>query len=331
MLLFARALASALLILCATLAQATCSGTDLRPGLTDVERAQIAARLAGTPYAEGNLWTAVRGGQTLHLIGTMHLDDARFAPVTARLAPLVLGADLLLVEATAEDQARLEAAVTTRPELLFLTSGATLPDLLPEETWQTLLEAARARDLPGFLVAKMQPWYLSALLAIPACAMTQAQGAMNGLDNRLIDLAARGGIETRALEPYDTVFSLMGSAPLEEQAALLRLGILPEHVTEDAFATLTASYFEEKSAEVMQVNRIIAHRHVDLPKAEIDALMDEMLASLLVQRNRAWMDPILAAPDGVTVIAAGAAHLPGPQGLLALLEAEGFTLERKPF
>lgn len=315
----------------ATLVSAACSGTDLRQTLTQAERADIEARLARTPYAEGNVWTATRGAKTLHLIGTMHLDDARFGAVMTRLAPLVRAADLLFVEATAEEEAALERAITTRPELVFLTTGPTLPELLPEAEWQALANAARARGVPAFMAAKMQPWYLAILLTMPGCSMQDMQKGMSGLDKRVMDLAARANVPMRALEPYDTLFSLMSEDPLEAQAQMLSVGVLPDAVAEDAFATLTNSYFEEKNAEVLEVNRILAYRHVDLPKPEIDALLDEMLETLLDRRNAAWMGPILAAPDGTIVVAAGAAHLPGETGLLALLEAEGFTLERGAF
>lgn len=317
--------------LVASLSNAACSGSDLRRTLTPTEHAEIAARLAHTPFSEGNVWTATRGNTTLHLIGTMHLDDARFGPVMKTLAPLIRSADLLLVEATAKEEAELEQAVTTRPELLFLTSGPTLPELLPDAEWDALAAAAQARGIPAFMAAKMQPWYLSVVLTMPGCAMQDLQNGMNGLDKRIMDLATRAGIQQRALEPYDTLFVLMSEEPIEEQAQMLSVGILPDAVAEDALETLKQSYFEQKSAELLEVNRIIAHRHVGLPNAEIDRLLDDVLDSLLNRRNAAWMDTILATSPGTTVIAVGAAHLPGEIGLLARLEAEGFTLERGAF
>lgn len=318
-------------IFTATLTAAACGGADVRDTLTPAEQAEIDARLAHVPFAEGNVWTATRGAQVLHLIGTMHLDDTRFDAIMPRLLPLIRNANLLLVEATKAEEAKLESAVTQRPDLLFLTTGPTLPDLLPEADWQALAEAVESRGVPAFMAAKMQPWYLSVLLTMPGCAVQQMQDGANGLDHRIMDLATRAGVPQQPLEPFDTVFNLMSGYPLEEQARLLTLGLLSNDIAEDAFFTLKESYFEEKSAELLEVNRIIAYRHVDLPKAEVDALTDEMLGTLLNQRNLAWMTPILSAPEGETVVAVGAAHLPGAQGLLALLEAEGFRIQRQPF
>ncbi|MDD8022590.1 MAG: TraB/GumN family protein, partial [Paracoccaceae bacterium] len=50
---------------------------------------------------------------------------------------------------------------------------------------------------------------------------------------------------------------------------------------------------------------------------------------LIATRNRAWL-PVIedALADGPAVLAAGALHLSGEAGLLALLRADGFTITR---
>lgn len=312
-------------------AAATCTGTDLRPSLSASEQTELASRIDGMPYASGNHWKAMRGGQVLHVIGTVHMDDARLAPVVARLEPLLATADRLYLEATAKEQDALQKAISTRPELLFLTDGPTLPELMPEEAWQALADAARVRGIPAFLAAKFQPWYLSVMLSLPACAVQQIQAGTQGLDAQLMARADAAGLPQIALEPYDTLFQIMGAEPLERQVEFLSLGILTDRAAEDGFATLLASYFAEETAEIMEVSRLTARRHLDMETAEVDALFDEMVGTILVKRNLAWMETLLAAPDGVSVVAVGAGHLPGEDGVLDLLSDAGFTLERQTF
>ena len=51
--------------------------------------------------------------------------------------------------------------------------------------------------------------------------------------------------------------------------------------------------------------------------------------ALIYRRNRAWMDRILPAlQEGPVVVAAGALHMPGEDGLLNLLAEEGFEVAR---
>jgi uncharacterized protein len=49
----------------------------------------------------------------------------------------------------------------------------------------------------------------------------------------------------------------------------------------------------------------------------------------MTTRNRAWIPVLVTAATEAPVVAAfGALHLSGQDGVLALLEAEGFTLQR---
>ncbi len=59
-----------------------------------------------------------------------------------------------------------------------------------------------------------------------------------------------------------------------------------------------------------------------------DPGMDEYMDLLLYDRNRKWageLDSLL--PDKSLLIAVGAAHLPGKQGVIELLRKEGFTVD----
>ena len=69
------------------------------------------------------------------------------------------------------------------------------------------------------------------------------------------------------------------------------------------------------------------------PATALKRIVAEMEEGLLTKRNTAWLPVILDALKGrdQITVAAGAGHLNGPSGLLALFEAEGFALERLPF
>ncbi|MBV2359974.1 TraB/GumN family protein [Thalassococcus sp. CAU 1522] len=316
-------------------ALAACDGRDLRPSLTQQQRATLQAALADTPYPQGNHWRATRGSEVLHLIGTIHLDDPRLDAPTARLRPLIETADRLLLEMTSAEEAELARALQSRPDLLLLPD-TTLPEILPEEDWQRLAEAMRARNLPPFMAAKFQPWYVSMLLSVPPCLMAQLTGGAGagGLDKRLTDIAAAAGVPMQALEPFDTAFRAFNAAPRETQIAMMRLSIGDPAATEDQFATLQAAYFDERPAESWLMTAILAPQSTAMDETKIAAVFAELETALLDTRNRAWIPVILQAlaeTDGPVVAAFGAAHLPGETGVLALLEAEGFVLERLPF
>ena len=324
-------LVSLLLLLPAAL-HAACEGSDLRPALTPAEQAERSRMLAGIPYPEGNRWRAEKDGKVLHIVGTMHLGDARLDGPVARLTPLVENAGLLLLEMTRAEEKHLQKALAEDPTMLTL-SGPTLPELLPEAAWQALASAARDRGIPAVMAAKFQPWYLSMMLATPPCAMAQLKGK-SGLDMKLQEIADDAEVPTRALEPFDTVFRLFNAEPIEDQLEMLRTGVLDTDTAEDQFATLFDAYFEEAHADTWVVSRLIARRALPEAPAEVDAMMEETEAQLLTARNKAWIPVLMQASaetEAPVVAAFGAAHLSGTDGILKLLADEGYTLTRETF
>jgi uncharacterized protein YbaP (TraB family) len=51
---------------------------------------------------------------------------------------------------------------------------------------------------------------------------------------------------------------------------------------------------------------------------------------MLVDRNKNWMPKIdqLLSRNGHSLVVVGAAHLVGPDGLLAMLRAKGYTVDQ---
>ncbi len=313
-------------------ALANCDGADLRETLTASEDAALAESVQARAYPTGNHWRATRDGEVLHLIGTMHLADPRFDAVVADLEPVVISATRLLLEMTQTEEAALEQELARAPDMIVL-SESSLPELMEESEWALVAEEMTARGMPPFMTAKLRPWYVSLLLAIPSC-MPLDEAARNGLDARLEAIAEDADVPTQALEPFDTAFRAFQTAPIDMQINMLRASLLGPDVGEDLFETMGNSYFDEEHAEGWALAQVLGPRLSPLEVAENDEIFALMERELLVERNRAWIPVILAAlaeTDGPIVAAFGAAHLGGNDGVLALLEAEGFALERLPF
>jgi uncharacterized protein YbaP (TraB family) len=305
---------------------AQCAGQDIRPQLSADARAEIAASAAAEPYGTGNFWRATRGDRSLTLIGTVHVDDPRLDPIAARFEAAVAGAEVVFLEMTEADQQALQRRLTEDPGLIVLPEGS-LIELLPEQTWQTLAEAAAARGLPAPMAARLQPWYLSLVLALPPCALETGQ-TPRGLDARIAEQAAAAAVPTRALEPYDTLFSLFAEEPLEVQIDMLAASVMDDERAEDMLATTLTLYFEEEHAALWHLSRIAARSQLSLPVAEVETIFADLEETLLTARNRAWLEVLEAAPEREIVAAFGAAHLFGEAGVLQLLENAGYSLTR---
>ena len=318
------------LCLAALPARAACVGSNLIDALPPADRAQITAAAATHPFAQGNLWRATRGDRVVHLIGTYHMDDPRHDALMPRLAPLVTAATRLLVEAGPEEEKALMALMARDPGVMLAPQGPTLAEALPEPDWQRLADALRDRGIPPFMGSRFRPWYVSVLLAVPPCAMAEAS-RKNGLDARLMAEAARAAVPVSALEPFDTALRLFDTVPQEAQLDMIRSALALEDRAEDQLATLADAYFAEDSRLIWEFLRFTA---LSLPGAtpeKVAAEFAQMDAALMTARNAAWIPVIEQAAEAGPVVAAfGALHLSGDTGVLALLDANGWTLERLP-
>jgi len=305
---------------------AECVGPNLFEVMPPDRLAAIEAAANAVPYATGNYWRATRGDEVITLIGTYHFDDPRHDATLAVIAPEIAAATTVLVEAGPEEERQLLERVGGDPSTLMITEGPTLVEMLPPEVWADLSQALTRRGIPGFMAAKFQPWYVTVLLAIPPCAMAQMTGG-TGLDGLVIATAEAAGVPVRGLEPYDTVLDIFDAMTKAEQLALIETSLALEDQADAHFITLADSYFAGESRKIWELMRFASYDLPGYTRAEIDAgflRFDELLNA---SRNRAWI-PVLtaAAAEGPVFAAFGALHLSGYEGVLALLEAEGFRL-----
>lgn len=318
-------------------ARALCTGEDLIAALPPEARAALQARADAAPFAQGNHWLATKGAAELRIFGTMHIDDPRMDALAERLAPEIAAADRLFLEGTKVELARAQDEMGRRPELIYLTEGPSLLERLPPEEWEMLKTALAERGIPSIMAAKMQPWFAGLLMSIPACARPVPGTAVApGLDTRLMDIAEAAGVAMVPLEPYDTVFRLLGKDPLDEQIEYLRMGLPLADRGADNFVTLANAYFAEEGRMIWEFSRDQAMRIPGLDPEVAAGLFAEMERELISDRNRSWIEVLRRETGGGATpvhlaVAVGAGHLSGEEGLLALLAAEGWRLERLPF
>ena len=98
-------------------AAADCTGASYLDQITADQRAALDATVAGMPYATGLVWEANKGPDKVTVVGTMHIYDPRLEALRSRLAETVANADLVMLEATPEEEAALQARYAAIPDL----------------------------------------------------------------------------------------------------------------------------------------------------------------------------------------------------------------------
>lgn len=318
---------------------AQCEGRNLFRTMPADQLDQIEAATRDVPFRRGLLFEAVREDQRIILVGTYHFGDPRHQQTLDRLRPLIAEAAALYVEAGPEEEARLTRALTEDPTLMVDPTGPTLPERLSPPEWQALSQAMSDRGTPAVLVSRMRPWYVAMMLGISPCMiriMAEQGGETGGLDHLLIAEAEAAQIPVRALEPWDTVFTLFADMTPGQELDMIRAALPAAAHADDYAVTLTDAYFEEDVWKIWEFGRFDAYANSGLPRDEVDRQIAFAQTRMMDERNQDWIEPLTegataAAREGKPVVAAfGALHLPGEQGVLNLLRQEGFTITRQP-
>jgi uncharacterized protein YbaP (TraB family) len=308
-------------------AQAQCVGENLIDALAQADRDALTVAAHAEPFATGNLWQATRGDETLYLTGTFHLDDPRHDALMATLLPYLAKSKTLLVEAGPKEEAELQQKLAKDPGSMMNLAGSGLQDLLPPEDWEQLTAALLQRGIPSSIAEKLRPWFVSMMLALPPCALQMAANG-GGLDKRLIAAATERQIPIASLEPFDTALNLFDGLGREEQILMIRNALLIEQQSADYLITTADMFFAGESRLIWELSRRIANDVPGTTPEQTDADFAQAEKTLIADRNRSWIPAIEAAlKQGPALAAFGALHLSGKEGVLALLKAQGFTIE----
>lgn len=314
----------------ANTAFAACTGQDLSADLSEDVLQELEALAATDPYGSGNHWVARKDGQTIHVIGTLHLNDPRMTEIAERLAPVVQSADMLLLEVDAQAMTDYMSQAGSDMSGLMLTSGPTLIDIMGDDAWAAFSETLRAHQIPPMMAAKLRPWLLDIMMSVPPC-LRGKENLDYGMDRRLEDIATEAGVPVGSLETLDELLELMNSRPLEQQVQDLLTSVSLYGQSLDMLATLSEGYFDQNIAFTMALMQHQVQEDADDDSVDWDAKWNTYFDTLLTQRNNRWMEQIAANHSPTLVIAVGAAHLSGPDGVLVQLANRGFLVKRAEF
>lgn len=329
-LVFLRFLLPCLAAICLPVAaRAACEGNDLSLGWTDAVRAEVAGRADSVPYPEGRFWEVTKDGASSVLFGTIHLAEDDVATPPPGLVERIEAAKEVLVEVTIADEKRLMRGMILNPQRIMIDSGPSLKEVIEPQTWAQIVALTEPYGIGPDAAERIRPWYLAMTLNTPACMLSYRSGGKQILDRRIEAMAAAREIPVNGLETPEELFELFDAVPFDEQIAMLTMSVPTAILAEDYLATTKALYQRGKIQQILEFGLLMTEEALGAEAAGSAA--ETFLDTLLIERNRRWIDRLLPKlAKGDRVVAVGALHLPGPQGLLAQLEAEGFTLRRLP-
>jgi hypothetical protein len=269
---------------------------------------------AATQTAHTLLWRITGKGSTRpsYLFGTMHILCADNANLSDSLKAAIASVDEVFFEIDLGNLADMLNAV----QFMRMKNDLKLSDLLKPAEYTRVKSYFTTHEtmLPFSMLERFKPMLISGIIEEQGLGCTTTDGMemriMTELRNHDTKKPIKG-LETAAFQA-----SLFDSIPYKKQAKEL-VGYIDSMDVNKKLTQQLAELYTQQDLDGIQAL-----------SDKDDPGMNDYMDLLLYARNRKWakmLDNLL--PEKSLLIAVGAGHLPGKQGVIELLRKEGFTVE----
>ncbi len=258
-----------------------------------------------------------------YLFGTIHLIDAKDFLLSDSLMSVLNRVDQVYFEIDPSDMTDMSKQMQMFTKAM-MKDGTTIKDLLTDEEYARVNAHFSKMGLPMMFLDRIKPLFLSILASTDPSQMKgmmggggddEDAGAIKSYELELNAIVQDLEKPVAGLETMEFQMSLFDSIPYPAQAKMLMDAIDKPADGEDALTTLTKIYV---SGDIENMYSMSVSDDGGV------AGFEEML---LVNRNRNWVAPMMTSITAKpSLFAVGAGHLGGPEGVIRLLQAQGYTL-----
>ncbi len=274
-------------------------------------------------YGNARLWKVSREGvRDSWVFGTMHSADKRISVLPAGAREAFVGSKTLLVEiAEILDAKDAQAQLIELKHLTFRLDGTTIEQDLTSKQLQRLRVETELRNMPYDLAIRMQPWMLGPAIGSQLCELAAKAKGELFLDALITKQARTRGMDVVGLETVKEQFTIISSMPKSMQVeALIETLEMGERLN-DIKETMKHLYI---SGEIAMITPMIRHFS---NRFDVTAGSEEFQQKIVIDRN---INMVTRAQEhfakGGVFMAIGALHLPGEEGVVALLEKQGYSV-----
>ncbi|MFU8895927.1 MAG: TraB/GumN family protein, partial [Gammaproteobacteria bacterium] len=274
--------------------------------------------LHGAPLGAVPLWSVENAAadSRVLLLGSVHLLRAQDQPLPDAVQAAYRQAEQLLLELDPAELAP-EPSRAALQRIGVTSPGGAAVEVLSAPQWRRAETLADAAGVDLQAVAGLEPWFAAIVLYTSRLAAAGYEAEL-GVDQQVAAWAARDAKPVTGLETLEEQLWLFKKLDTTVQRAMLLKAIEELPALEADTAALVRQW---RAGDVAALSQRLA---MDFRGYE------ELRNSIVIDRNRAWLSSIEArlATPGTYLVVVGALHLVGPEGLPALLEAQGYRVIR---
>lgn len=263
-------------------------------------------------FADPAFYRISKGNEQHWLLGSIHAGKPSLYPLPEPVERAWQQSRALVMEVNmtsiSQEQWQEMGSITR------LVDGKTLKDHVPPELYRRTLIAAGQNGLTETMLAPLRPWFAAITLTQAALERTGYSGEF-GVDQHFAKRASESG---KPIVGFETLLEQLGylASVGDNQTLMLEstLDELPE--LKSGFDAVMTAWQSGDQATLINLLK------EEMAPPKLQAWLEQ---TLLAERNRNWLAKWSTLPNE-SFIVVGALHLYGEQGLLALLEQQGWRI-----
>jgi uncharacterized protein YbaP (TraB family) len=265
--------------------------------------------------AASSVWKAQKGSTVIYLGGTFHLLRPTDYPLPVEFDRAFKAADIIVFETDIDRLNEPSTQIGLLAQGVY-ADGSGLESHLTPGVYRELSAYCQANGFPLQMFRQMKP---SLLLTTLLVLELKSHGVdMNGVDQHYFELAAKEKKSVASLETVGEQLAFLVSLSDGIEDEFVKQSLRDLQSLDRQFTALTAAWRKGDSA-VLEEYLI----------AEVKTKLPMLYRRLISDRNSNWLKTIdgYEKTKGTRFILVGAAHLVGPDGLVAALKRKGYKVE----
>ncbi len=269
-----------------------------------------AAPVGPVKHTKGLLWRiSAPGLAPSYLFGTMHSSDPRVT-----ILPKALTDSFNRSTSFSMELIFTGAGIVHMAEIMFYGKNESLKDDIGDELYNKIRAALIEHGMPTRDLDKKKPWAIIMALGSP-----RTMRSVLFLDLILQHKATLQLKPTYGLETMDEQLQVFEGLSIDDQIQLLKEALKYRSTNAEQMEQLMKAYLNRDLAALAAIS--------DRYQARAGPAYGKLMDRLLAKRNHRLLERMQPRlKEGKAFIAIGALHLPGREGLLTLLENNGYQV-----
>jgi uncharacterized protein len=261
------------------------------------------------------LWRVQSDKSNIYILGSVHFLKKESYPLNKTIEKAFDSTQKLVLEVDlkSEDAGRVQTVTIEKG----INRDRTLQQNVSPETYSLAEKRAQELGIDIRALSPLKPWLVA--LTMTALQLQKLGFDPNyGVDRYLVERAVKSGKTIVGLETVAFQIGLIDQLPERDQESMLRQSLKEMDLLDRGLDQIVRAW---STGDVTTLEGLLLSGMQEYPAVH---------QTVIVDRNRRWLPRIekMIELGESTLIAVGAAHLVGKDGVIELLKARGYTVEQ---